>query len=138
MPKLTSPKHAAEVVRRLSNGANHPRFVGFGIGLWVLGALAVAPALAQSPGAAFCDTAMAGTIRNVFDLITFGGPLLGGVLALGATVVLPIARTPDQKREFKEIRNQGIIYGLLVAPLGTTIVRFILNTIVVGGASCTF
>ena len=47
--------------------------------------LFVGTAAAQSPGEAFCNTDMDQTIRNIFTLIQFGGPLLGGLVALGAT-----------------------------------------------------
>jgi hypothetical protein len=96
------------------------------------------PALAQSPGAAFCQTAVAQTIKNLFSVLQFGGPLVGGVIALGATVALSSVRRSDLKREIKEIRNQGIIWGVIVAPLGTVIIQFILNNVVAGGGSCAF
>jgi hypothetical protein len=99
---------------------------------------AIDPVAAQSGPAAFCNTAMADTIKNIFTLIQFGGPLLGGVIALGATVAMPITRSSDQKFHLKEARNQAVIWGLIVAPLGTLIVAFLLNNIVVGGASCGF
>ena len=38
----------------------------------------------------------------------------------------------------KSVRNQGLLWGVIVAPLGTEIVQFILNNIVVGGTSCGF
>lgn len=98
----------------------------------------VGPVAAQSPGEAFCNTDMAKTIKNVFQLIQFGGPLLGAALALGATVGLPFARRSDWKKEMKSIRNQGILWGVLVAPLGTQIVTFLLNTVIVGGSTCGF
>jgi hypothetical protein len=100
--------------------------------------LFVAPAAAQSTGQAFCNTDMAQTIQNIFTLIQFGGPLLGGVLALGATVTLPFVRRSDWKKEMKEIRNQGLLWGVIVAPLGTQIIAFILNNVVAGGNSCGF
>ncbi|WP_158055621.1 hypothetical protein [Halorussus halophilus] len=100
--------------------------------------LAVAPASAQSSGTAFCQTNMAGTVRNLFTVIQFGGPLIGGVLTLGATVFMPIVRRADLKKELKEIRNQGFVWGVIVAPLGTSIIQFALNNIVVGGASYSF
>lgn len=98
----------------------------------------VGTAAAQSPGEAFCNTDMAQTIQNIFTLIQFGGPLLGGVLALGATVALPFVRRSDWKKEMKGIRNQGLLWGVIVAPLGTQIVAFILNNVVAGGTSCGF
>jgi hypothetical protein len=101
--------------------------------------LFVGTAAAQSsPGSAFCSTDMAQTIKNIFTLIQFGGPLLGGVLALGATVGLPFVRRSDWKKELKEIRNQGLLWGVIVAPLGTQIVAFLLNNVVAGGSSCGF
>jgi hypothetical protein len=96
------------------------------------------PVAAQSVGESFCQSALAQTIFNLFQLIQFGGPLVGGVIALGATVALPTIRRSDLKREIKELRNQGIVWGVIVAPLGTTIIQFILNNVVAGGASCTF
>lgn len=99
---------------------------------------AVEPVLAQTTGEAFCDTAMAETTKNLFTLIQFGGPLIGGVIALGATIVDPIFRGSENKRELKATRNQAVFWGLLVAPLATTIVQFLLNNVVVGGASCGF
>lgn len=109
--------------------------------LWVgaiFGTLAIEPALAQSTGEAFCETDMATTIGNIFTLIQFGGPLIGGVIALGAIVAIPTVRRADLKKELKEIRNQGIIWGVIVAPLGTTIITFLLNNVVAGGSSCGF
>lgn len=102
--------------------------------------LFVGPAVAQSGGAgtAFCGSEMAQTVKNIFDIIQFGGPLIGGVLALGATVAVPFARRSDWKKEMKSIRNQGVLWGVIVAPLGTEIVQFILNNIVAGGTSCGF
>lgn len=100
--------------------------------------VSVDPALAQDTGTAFCETALVGTIRNLFTVIQFGGPLVGGVLALGATVAMPAVRRSDLKREMKEVRNQGLLWGVIVAPLGATILQFILGNIVVGGASCGF
>lgn len=100
--------------------------------------VAVQPAHAQSSGLAFCGTAMAQTIKNLFTLIQFGGPLIGGVIALGATVAIPTVRRTDLKKELKEARNQAVVWGVIVAPLGTTIVGFLLNNVVAGGASCGF
>ena len=95
--------------------------------------LFVGTAAAQSPGQAFCNTDMAQTIQNIFTLIQFGG-----VLALGATVALPFVRRSDWKKEMKSIRNQGLLWGVIVAPLGTQIVAFLLNNVVAGGSSCGF
>jgi hypothetical protein len=96
------------------------------------------PVLAQEAGASFCQTALARTIMNAFVVIQFGGPLIGGVIALGATVGLSATRRADMKRELKELRNQGVVWGVVVAPLGTEIIQFILNNVVAGGASCAF
>ena len=107
------------------------------LSLWLL-VLATDPVLAASSGQAFCDTSLAETIKNFFGLIQFGGPLLGGVLAMGAAVVTPTVRQADKKAELKEIRNQAVVWGVIVAPLGTSIIQFILNDVVAGGASCGF
>lgn len=104
----------------------------------LVGIVVVDPALAQGTGDAFCDSELAKTVKNLLNVIQFGGPLIGGVLAAGATVVLPVVRRADAKREIKEVRNQGVIWGVIVAPLSTTILQFILNYIVSGGASCGF
>ncbi|MDG5778322.1 hypothetical protein VB773_19675 [Haloarculaceae archaeon H-GB2-1] len=104
----------------------------------VIALVATQPVLAQSVGSDFCSTDMAQTIQNIFDVIQFGGPLLGGTLALGATVAIPALRRADVKRELKTVRNQGVIWGVIVAPMATTLVTFILNTIVAGGSSCSF
>jgi hypothetical protein len=100
--------------------------------------IASSPVAAQTVGESFCETQMAQTIKNMFTLIQFGGPLLGGLVALGAIVTIPAVRRADRKEDLKEIRNQGLIYGVLVAPLGTAIVTFLLNNVVAGGASCGF
>ncbi|MFC4407912.1 hypothetical protein [Haloarchaeobius iranensis] len=108
----------------------------------VLGGLALAlftsPAIAQGPGAEFCESDMAETIRNAFSVIQFGGPLIGGFLALGATVSMPVIRRSDLKKELKEMRTQGVVWGIIVAPLATVIIQFIMNHVVAGGTSCAF
>lgn len=105
----------------------------------VIGSLVlVEPVLAQAVGSDFCTSALADTVRNLFTIIQFGGPLIGGVIALGAIVATPIVPRADKKREMKELRNQGFIWGVVVAPLGTEIVQFLLNTVVSGGVSCGF
>lgn len=81
---------------------------------------------------------MAQTAKNIFTVIQFGGPLIGGVVALGATVMMPVVRRADLKKEFKETRNQALIWGVIVAPLATVILQFLLNNVVVGGVSCGF
>lgn len=99
--------------------------------------LFVQPVVAQS-AASFCETALAQTITNLFQVIQLGGPLVGGLVALGATVALSVVRRADLKREIKQVRNQGLLWGVIVAPLGTTIINFLLGTIVAGGQSCRF
>lgn len=108
------------------------------LGSLMLTVVAAEPALAQDVGSSFCETDMATTIKNIFAVIQFGGPLIGGTLALGAAVATPMIRRADLKKELKEIRNQGVVWGLIVAPLATTIIQFILNSIVSGGSSCSF
>ena len=109
-----------------------------GLVLLLGGLVLTEPALAQSTGDAFCTSELAETVRNIFTVIQFGGPLIGGVLALGATVAIPTVRRVDLKKELKEVRNQGVIWGVIVAPLGTVILQFILNNVVSGGTSCGF
>ena len=104
-------------------------------------ALSTDPVAAQSgsgPGVAFCQTQMAETIKNIFTIIQFGGPLIGGVLALGATVAMPVVRRSDWKKDLRSVQTQGLLWGVIVAPLGTEIVQFILNNVVVGGTGCGF
>ena len=108
------------------------------LGLCLLVVFAVEPVAAQSPGTAFCGTAIADTIKNLFTIIQFGGPLIGGVIALGSTVALPAVRRSDLKLELKEARNQALLWGVIVAPLGTVILAFLLNNVVAGGSSCGF
>lgn len=105
----------------------------------------VEPAAAQATpvggtgvGSDFCATDMATTIRNLFTLIQFGGPLIGGLVALGATVAVPLLRRADTKKELKSMRVQAVVWGVIVAPLGTTILQFLLTSVVAGGASCSF
>lgn len=115
-----------------------PTLGRFGLITGLLSLAAVEPAAAQSIGESFCETDMALTIQNLFTVIQFGGPLIGGTLALGAAVATPVVRRADVKKELKEIRNQGVIWGIIVAPLATAIVQFLLNNVVSGGSSCTF
>ncbi|MDS0223787.1 hypothetical protein NDI54_20885 [Haloarcula sp. S1AR25-5A] len=108
------------------------------VGMLALVLLCVEPAAAQSIGEEFCETDMAVTIKNIFTLIQFGGPLVGGTLALGAAVATPMVRQADTKMELKQIRTQGLIWGVIIAPLATTIVQFLLSSVVSGGTSCSF
>ncbi|QPV61554.1 hypothetical protein I7X12_12355 [Halosimplex litoreum] len=89
-------------------------------------------------GSSFCQTDMATTVRNLFTLIQFGGPLIGGLVALGTTVAIPVIRRADTKKELKSMRVQAVVWGVIVAPLGTTILQFLLTSVVAGGASCSF
>ena len=43
------------------------------------------------------------------------------------------SRSPEPLR-----RNQALLWGVIVAPLGTQIVAFILNNVVAEGSSCGF
>ncbi|WP_436932827.1 hypothetical protein [Halosimplex halobium] len=109
-----------------------------GLTLSALAVVAIEPASAQTVGESFCQTDMATTIRNLFTLIQFGGPLIGGLVALGATVAIPLLRRADTKKELKSMRVQAVVWGVIVAPLGTTILQFLLTSVVAGGASCSF
>ncbi len=108
------------------------------VGVVALTLLCVEPAAAQDIGEEFCQTDMAVTIKNIFTLIQFGGPLVGGTLALGAAVATPMVRQSDMKLELKQIRTQGLVWGVIVAPLATTIIQFLLSSVVSGGTSCNF
>lgn len=108
------------------------------LGLGSLVLLASRPVAAQSTSEAFCATPLVETLGNLLQVIQMGGPLLGGIVALGATVTMPMVRRTDVKRELKNARNQGIIWGVIVAPLATTIISFLLQHVVVGAASCGF
>jgi len=108
------------------------------VGVLVLALLCVEPAAAQDIGEEFCETEMAVTIKNIFTLIQFGGPLVGGTLALGAAVATPMVRQSDMKMELKQIRTQGLVWGVIIAPLATTIIQFLLSSVVSGGTSCSF
>jgi hypothetical protein len=125
-----------ELSLRGGRSNRHRVIVLAGVGLALLLA-ATQPAAAQV-GTAFCESDMAVTVKNLFTIIQFGGPLVGGVIALGAIVATPTVRRADVKREIKEVRNQAIIWGVIVAPLGTTIIAFLLNNVVAGGSSCGF
>jgi len=103
--------------------------------LWVSTTPVLAAPLQMS---SFCESSLVETTKNIFTIIQLGGPLLGGVVALGSTVVLPTVRSSDRKREFKAARNQGVIWGVIIAPLGTEIVQLLLNSVVVGGTTCGF
>jgi len=121
--------------RRIAHTFTHLRVAVFSALL--LGIVAVEPAAAQV-GNDFCTTDMATTIKNLFSVIQFGGPLIGGTLFLAATVATPAIRRADMKKELKELRTQALIWGVIVAPLATAILQFLLNNVVAGGASCGF
>lgn len=99
---------------------------------------ATTPVAAQSTGTEFCNTQLAQTFKNLFTLIQFGGPLIGGVVALGGTLGVTVSQRADKIQEYKELRNRALIYGVLIAPLATTILTFLLNYVVAGGSSCGF
>ncbi|MFB6254781.1 MAG: hypothetical protein ABEI06_09230 [Halobacteriaceae archaeon] len=103
-----------------------------------LAVIAVDPVAAESTATAFCQTKLAATIRNIFTMIQFGGPILGGTTALGASVLLPYMRRADRIREIKQIRNQALVWGVIMAPLSSSFLQFILNNIVVTSGSCGF
>jgi hypothetical protein len=100
--------------------------------------IGVDPVLAQSAGAAFCETALAQTIMNLIGVIQVGGPLVGGLVAIGSVAVMPMVRRSDMKREIKELRDQSLVWGVIVAPLGTTILQFLLGNVVTGAQACGF
>lgn len=108
------------------------------VALPLLLTVAVDPALAQSAGSSFCDTALVETGRNILEIIQLGGPLLGAILTVGATVTLPAVRNVDVKKELKEVRKQGLVWGIIVAPLSISLIQFLLNGVVAGGSSCGF
>jgi len=95
-------------------------------------------AAAQSTADAFCNTSFVATAQNIFIVLLLSGPLIGGVIFLGSTVALPVIRRADRKQELKEARTQGLLWGVIVAPIGTAILGFILNNVVVGASSCGF
>jgi len=92
---LTTEQSCIALLKRYSLRAS--------VGVVALAVLCVEPAAAQSIGEEFCETEMAVTIKNIFTLIQFGGPLAGGTLALGAAVATPMVRQVDTKMEFKQI-----------------------------------
>ncbi|MFC7166901.1 hypothetical protein [Halospeciosus flavus] len=132
-------KYPAVIAETLSNAARFRWGAGTTLAMVTfLLVVASEPVLAQSVGSTFCNTELAQTVKNIFSIIQFGGPLIGGVVALGATVATPAVRRADKKQEMKEMRNQAIIWGIIVAPLATVILTFLLNNVVVGGTSCGF
>lgn len=105
---------------------------------FALAVVASSPVAAQSTGEAFCNTQLAETIQNLFTLIQFGGPLIGGTVALGSTVGLTIVDRTEHIQQLKEARTRALIYGVLIAPIAGSIIAFLLNSVVAGGASCGF
>lgn len=134
----SSPNGKPDFRTAISNAIVSNRRLRLGVttvlGLSLIG---VEPVVAQNAGADFCASQLADTIRNIFNLIQWGGPLLGGVIAIGSMVLMPVSSV-ERKVRLKEMRNQAIVYGVIAASLGTLILRFILNNIVVGGLSCGF
>lgn len=114
------------------------RLTGVATGVAIATLFLVDPVLAASSTKAFCGSAMAETVRNIFSVFQLGGPLIGGVLAVGSTIAEPMLRNRDQRRELKEVRQQALVYGVIIAPLGTTIIQFILNNVVAEGTSWGF
>lgn len=98
----------------------------------------VAPAAARAGPEAICTTDLADTIRNIFLLIQFGGPLVGGVVGTGAMVIKPYLRGEDMKRQAKQLRDGAFLWGVVAAPLAMTMVQFLLNNVVAGGSTCGF
>lgn len=109
-----------------------------GGGLVALAVVASTPVLAQSAGQSFCETNMAQTILNMIGVVRLAGPLLGGLIAIGAVAVAPVVRSADMKRELKDMRNRGVIWGVIIAPLGTTMLQFLLTDVVAGASACGF
>lgn len=128
---------ATEPTSSTPRSAFRPTLLRLGLVALAVSVIGVQPAAAQA-ASDFCTTDLVQTIKNLFTIIQLGGPLIGGVIALGATVALPTVRRTDSKRELKEIRNQGLIWGVIVAPLATGIIQFLLNNVVAGGTSCGF
>lgn len=114
------------------------RLAVVGGGLVGLALLASTPALAQSAGQGFCETNLVQTVLNMMGVLRLAGPLLGGVIAIGAVAFTPMARSSEQKKQLTELRNQGVIWGVIVAPLGTTFLQFLLSDVVVGASACGF
>lgn len=138
---MFDPDPLEALTRRLSTDRPKQslRQIQTGIGSFViLIVVATDPVLAQSVSDSFCDTALVKTGKNILTVIQFGGPLLGTILAVGASVVQPAIRRSDHKKEIKDVRSQALIWGIIVAPLSITIVQFLLNSVVAGGASCGF
>lgn len=115
-----------------------PRLALAGGGLVALALVASTPALAQSTAQGFCETNMVQTVLNMIGVLRLAGPLLGGAIAIGAVAFTPIARSSESKKQLTELRNQGVIWGVIVAPLGTTILQFLLSDVVVGASACGF
>lgn len=109
-----------------------------GGGLVALTLVASTPALAQSAGQGFCETSMVQTVLNMIRVLRLAGPLLGGAIAIGAVAFAPMARSSESKKQLTELRNRGLIWGVIVAPLGTTILQFLLSDVVVGASACGF
>lgn len=135
-PRDTGRNRYARIAPKLTSRCT-TAFTRVGIVTLLVTLLATTPVAAQT-GTSFCNTQMAQTIRNMFTIIQLGGPLIGGLVTLGATVAIPLTRRSDRKKMLKEMRNQALVYGVLVAPLGTEIITFLLNNVVAGGTSCGF
>jgi len=108
-----------------------------GTALLLLSVLAVQPVVAQNSGAAFCQTNMALTIRNLFTIIQFGATI-GGLIALGAIVATPMIRRADLKKEIKGSQKSGDCLGRHRRPARNGDYPVPPHDVVAGGVSCGF
>lgn len=117
------------------------------IPLLILLVTVVAPVVAQTPTptptsaagsgpSGICTTPLADTIRNMIRMIQFGGPLIGGVVAVAAMILKPLVRGEDVKRKLKQLRDGAFLWGVIAAPLSITTIQFVVNGVVVGGPTC--
>lgn len=104
----------------------------------MLAVVATAPALAQSAGQGFCETSMVQTARNIIRVFQLAGPIIGGTIAIGAVAFAPMVRSSERKKQLTEFRNRGVIWGVIIAPLGTKIIQFFTSNVVVGASACGF
>ena len=82
-----------------------------GGGFVTLALVASTPALAQSAGQGFCETNMAQTILNMIRVVRLAGPLLGGLIAIGAVAVAPGIRGAEGERGLEDMRHRGGVWG---------------------------
>lgn len=130
------------VVRpRLLGTASLALFVGLVAFVAAAGAQPPTPtptSAAASGPVKVCTTALADTVRNIILMIQLGGPLIGGTVGIAAMVLKPLVRGEDLKRKLKQLRDGGIFWGVIIAPLSITSLQFLVNSIVVGGSTCSF